>query len=729
MKRIVIIAFLFVLCPQVSTSQAFDFYGPEPFGEVLDNSFNQAWTPVALSEIDNRSYFVLLNTEKTHAFVLNESDFSIESVELTAVHGASSTYGSLLRSIFQIVDINGDLANSETPLAGQYELNPFLHKYYALNEGTDASASITDTGTRYISEASETGHVAIELSGTGSSATIKAVSKWVYDAELDSMVQVDSWTPKWLVNTANVLSWDEDELLASTFFLADANDLIDLEIEDGSDFNPISIQYSSNATAALPEIEAIENTSIATSFFMDLDEFFLDQTGDSESATAAASAMLDLIESTLTQYGASLRYPKEFYLALRENMLSQKIASSDIYGARLGYNTVPNVYFTNALDDDGVPHPYMVLTSYAVSTRPNQLVDVNRPPGAQHGVGYAESTVTRDGKLGDFLIKIPLKDYGLIETLLENDLSPYGDLATDFDPNEEKTVYNYTPLASMGVAVDGVTIYPAMNNNLRFAVQDAEVTTSGIHVGGGLELHYHADGHAYTGNGINLYNISDFEGRDHPPVIGIAFDGIALFGKHEADYSSMIGYDIELDEYGGHDHGDGFGYHYHAHTQTVETADSPFAPEGVTPPSTFEEHFLLVGAFRGRINDLPGFYELKLNQLKDDDFSRYVGGTYEAVTISNELDVELPSTIHLQQNYPNPFNPSTSITFSLPESGEVSLKVFDILGQEITSLVEGNLQAGLHTVSFDASSLSSGIYLYRLKMGNVTLNRSMTLIK
>jgi len=729
MKQIAIIGLLFTLNSSTSVSQEFDFYGPEPFGEILDNSFTKEWTPTAISEIENRKYFLILNSEKTHALTLNESDFSIGLVELSAVHGASATYSSLLRSIFQIVDINTDLANDETPLAGQYLLNPFLHKYYALNEDSDDSVIITDTGTRYISEAEKTGHVAIELSGAGNSATIKAVSKWIYDVEQDSVVEVDCWTRKWLANNANLLIWDRNELAASTFFLADANDLIDLEVDDGSAFNPISIPYSSNATAALPEIEAIEDTDIATKLMLDLDEFFHDQLGDLEGATAAASSMLDLIENTLVQYGDSLRYPKEFYLAVRENMLSQKIASSDIYGARLGYNTVPNVYFTNALDDDGVPHPYMVITSYAVSTRPNQLVDVNRPPGAQQGVGYGESTVTRDGKLGDFLIKIPLKDYGLIDNLLENDLSPYGDLATEQDPSLEKTVYNYTPLASMGVAVDGVTIYPAMNNNLRFAVQDAEVTASGIHVGGGLELHYHADGHAYTGNGINIYNISDFEGRNHPPVIGIAFDGIALFGRHEVNYSSMIGFDIDLDEYGGHDHNDGFGYHYHAHTQTVETADSPFAPEGITPPPTFEEHFLLVGAFKGRINNLPGFYELKLGQLKDNDIGRYVGGTYEAVTISSEPNPELPKTINLKQNYPNPFNPTTSITFTLPKAGETSLQIFDTLGQEIASLVNGNLEAGTHTITFDASSLSSGIYLYRLKVDNIILNKFMTLIK
>ena len=161
-------------------------------------------------------------------------------------------------------------------------------------------------------------------------------------------------------------------------------------------------------------------------------------------------------------------------------MLSQKVVTSDIYGSRLGYQTVPDVFFTNAKTDDGAPHPFMVITSHIISTRPNLLRDVNRPPGADPGVGYAESTVTRNGKLGEFLIKVPLRDYGLIDNLLENDLSAYNDLAADFDSKQgttmNKDVYNYASIASSGVAMDGVTIYPAYNNNLRFAVEDAEVT-------------------------------------------------------------------------------------------------------------------------------------------------------------------------------------------------------------------------------------------------------------
>ncbi|HCI70816.1 MAG TPA: hypothetical protein DHV30_09570, partial [Balneola sp.] len=80
-------------------------------------------------------------------------------------------------------------------------------------------------------------------------------------------------------------------------------------------------------------------------------------------------------------------------------------------------------------------------------------------------------------------------------------------------------------------------------------------------------------------------------------------------------------------------------------------------------------------------------------------------------------------------NYPNPFNPTTEINFSLPESGEVSLKVYDMLGREVSTIVSSQMSAGTHSVTFDASFLSSGIYIYRLTSGSTTITKRMTLIK
>ena len=85
----------------------------------------------------------------------------------------------------------------------------------------------------------------------------------------------------------------------------------------------------------------------------------------------------------------------------------------------------------------------------------------------------------------------------------------------------------------MGIAVDGVKVYPSLNNTLNFASAASEISITGIHVGRGMDLHYHADGHAFNGNGLNLYNSVDYIGKSHPPMIAISYDGILLFGRYE----------------------------------------------------------------------------------------------------------------------------------------------------------------------------------------------------
>ena len=103
------------------------------------------------------------------------------------------------------------------------------------------------------------------------------------------------------------------------------------------------------------------------------------------------------------------------------------------------------------------------------------------------------------------------------------------------------------------------------------------------------------------------------------------------------------------------------------------------------------------------------------------------GGVINSV---EDIESELPSEISLSQNYPNPFNPTTNIEFSLPATQRVTLKVYNMLGQEVATLLNNEqVTAGLKTISFDASSLASGIYLYRLTGQNTSLIRKMTLIK
>lgn len=100
-----------------------------------------------------------------------------------------------------------------------------------------------------------------------------------------------------------------------------------------------------------------------------------------------------------------------------------------------------------------------------------------------------------------------------------------------------------------------------------------------------------------------------------------------------------------------------------------------------------------------------------------------------AVGVEEQLTNTKPKNLVLDPNYPNPFNPTTTITFSVPNSGMITLKVFDLLGREIRTLVNQYKTIGNYQVEFDASDLSSGVYLYQLKSENQVINRKMTILK
>lgn len=97
-----------------------------------------------------------------------------------------------------------------------------------------------------------------------------------------------------------------------------------------------------------------------------------------------------------------------------------------------------------------------------------------------------------------------------------------------------------------------------------------------------------------------------------------------------------------------------------------------------------------------------------------------------SVTVDQTI---VPKEFVLEQNYPNPFNPSTTIRYSMPTAGNVSLKVFDILGKEVATLVNGYQQTGKYSVTFNALNLSSGMYFYRLETGSVKEVKKMILMK
>ena len=120
-------------------------------------------------------------------------------------------------------------------------------------------------------------------------------------------------------------------------------------------------------------------------------------------------------------------------------------------------------------------------------------------------------------------------------------------------------------------------------------------------------------------------------------------------------------------------------------------------------------------------NVLTGKHQYRLKQVDYD-------GSFE---YSNIVDVEISSPLKfsLDQNYPNPFNPTTRIKYSIPTTGFVTLKVYDLLGREAALLVNEKKQAGIYDVEFNASSLSSGVYIYKLTSGNFIETKKLMLLK
>lgn len=104
-------------------------------------------------------------------------------------------------------------------------------------------------------------------------------------------------------------------------------------------------------------------------------------------------------------------------------------------------------------------------------------------------------------------------------------------------------------------------------------------------------------------------------------------------------------------------------------------------------------------------------------------------GSYAQIPLDVNETAASPNSFRLYQNYPNPFNPGTTIEFSIPSAQIVTLKVYNLLGQEVATLVNGLQTAGEHRIQWNAASLPTGFYFYKMERGNFSQTRKLMLMK
>ena len=319
-----------------------------------------------------------------------------------------------------------------------------------------------------------------------------------------------------------------------------------------------------------------------------------------------------------------------------------------------------------------------------------------------------------------------------------------------------------TSLGVIGVWKDGVAMFNALdafsynNQNIwhRIAVL-AEAPSFDVclcHPAPGGVLHHHQ-------NPKCLYTP---DSTHHSPLLGYAFDGFPIYGPHSYVNSNGTGGITRMTS----------SWRLRNITQRHTLPDgtvlqpSQFGPDvSVTYPlGLYAEDYEYVSGlgildrYNGRTCVTPEYpdstyaYFVTINADGSSAYPYYIGPQYYGVVITENVTsgghvtvsepvttynpptgvdplCALPQQLSLHQNYPNPFNPTTVISYQMPANSFVSLKLFDIRGREIMTLVDGVREAGPHDVVLDGSRLSSGIYFYAMKAGQFNSVRKLLLLK
>ena len=595
----------------IDDTTAPDYYTPVPFTSILTQSFS--------GTLPSNRVFTPLTTLKRYTFKYEDTiadryltiDDSFNLTLTTSV----STYKDVLSKMMEVC--------YDAPL-NTFRLDSELHALYTLD--CSSNSSFLTFSNNWGENANQTcGYLEFQYV----SQKLKVISRQKIDVSYAHMedqafnaktyyVSYDVLTQRFKL-TANAAN-------GATFQVYESPINADIP----ADFNPYQVPYQPNLR--VPIYKYVIGTGAKNSISRMTQDIMgsgnkmlslkyrsqVSAVGWNAQTESAANTMLDDIFKAVGS--AEMRYSPSVYKAFRKAALNTTLGGNSIANGTLGQNTVPYVYYTLELSGNQY-HPFMVMASYSISDKPNRLLDVCRPPA--DGDNYASDNVTRDATLQNYLTKIPMRNYGniTVSTLEDNNMKG-STLLEDKDAGKKvtpnmitvKTPYNYASISAIGIAVDGVVIYPIANNTLHPAQAQAEITNTGIHIGRGMGLHYHADGKSASPNHLNLYNSKDYVGHYHPPLIGFGFDGIALYGQYDANFPQMHGYSTALDEFGGHSHGN-YGYHYHAHVvksnNLTGLVNNTSGVNGLTnnPALVYDVHILMKGAWAGKINSIPEFWD------------------------------------------------------------------------------------------------------------------------
>ena len=573
------------------------FYGAAPFAEWVETSYSadsltlttNLATPARVMISDAPTLVSDANYLSIGDALTNFSGYSAQALGIDSDSTYRTYYSKLLR------------LDAETSDSSCYRLRSHLHPNFALDVDEDDFDNLKFRN-NFGNTATSYGYVCFTYDK--SARLLRAKTRYNYSAADFTYTQDSSFARgNYYVKLGNggyslVASSSE----ATKLYIYDSP----LDFSVPFDFNPAKTTPVTNPAAAYISKPADFNiSSLGSEYTAQVKVDGVAAPGTNATTRTAADAMLLKIENSLAS-GESLRYDIKAYAAFRDGLLASTLQSDGISNGELGQNLVPYVFFTNEKDSSGVSHPYMVIMSYGNPGSPHGLMDVPRPPGLGTG-SYDSSSVTRFTNLDRYSIGIPMKDYGEVSAVDENASVLSNQLWDDVSGSKgARDVFNYASANDNGIMISGAVMFPVYNNRLMPSQADAELSANGCHVGqGGGGPHCHADGYESQGV-LGVYTDADYEGKEHPPLVGFGYDGVALFGVYREDQDSQLeGFGTALDAWGGHEH-DSLGYHYHADRSKSLTLSIPGAAA-----ATYRVRSLILGAYKGKLTGTPYFVSKK----------------------------------------------------------------------------------------------------------------------